>query len=124
LVCLLSDIAHDFDKVHELQTALNKYNEVARAEEEVFGITAQGVTALIFEHWDFDKQLVELINSINKMSFNEESQRLVPIIKVITAATNMLDPLSDESVKKALLLAKEYGYNPDLLKETIETLGE
>jgi HD-like signal output (HDOD) protein len=89
-------------------------------EKEFVGSTTTEVTAEIFKHWNFSDDLIESIENINspKGEYKIESASLL----VLREAIDLIKPISEESIQKAIEIAKKYELNVDALKEALENV--
>lgn len=98
-------------------------NSVIDAEKEFLQITTSQVTAQIFRHWKLSENLINSIEFVdNQSKAPEEYKQRIQILDIIKTATNILEPLSDESIKDALEKATLYGFDARLLESSIKDL--
>lgn len=64
-VLILSSEAKKLEKVNEFRTKLAESDYFLDVESEFFGINCIDVTALLFEHWNFEQALIDAIRGIN-----------------------------------------------------------
>ena len=63
---------------------------------------------------------IEFVDDINSVS--KEFERKAKILNVIKTVANIKEPLSEKSIKEAIIKAKEYGFDTNILAQTIENL--
>jgi HD-like signal output (HDOD) protein len=98
-------------------------SSVKEAEEELLETTTAKVTAQIFKHWRLSDNLITLIEFADHINdVEEEFKQRVQILDVIKTAASVIEPLSDENIKKALEKAKTYGFDVEILKASIKEL--
>ena len=89
------------------------------------GITTAEVTAKIFEHWGFDKMLVDAIHySDNYTHAPDEIREHSLALKIVKTAIPMNSPLSERSVTIALNLVRSEGLNETLFANAVEKIIE
>lgn len=108
--------AEDFtSKIHN--------SSISDAEKEFFEISTSGVTAQIFRHWKLSENLINSIEFVDNLSkVSDEYKQRAQLLDIIKTATNILEPLSDESIEGALQKATIYGFDKSILKSSIEHL--
>ena len=96
---------------------------IEEVEKEFLGFSSSYVTAQIFKHWKLSPNLInsiEFVDDINNVS--KEFERKAKILSVIKTVANIKEPLSEKSIKEAIIKAKEYGFDTNILAQTIENL--
>ena len=96
---------------------------IEEVEKEFLGFSSSFVTAQIFKHWKLSPNLInsiEFVDDINSVS--KEFERNSKILSVIKTVANIKEPLSEKSIKEAIIKAKEYGFDTNILAQTIENL--
>ena len=98
---------------------------VENVEKELLGVTTSQITAQIFRHWKLSDNLINMIEHVDDISnasdnFKKKSQ----ILDVIKTACSIKEPLSDESIEKAVQKATAYGLDVKSFKKAIETLQD
>ena len=96
---------------------------IEEVEKEFLGFSSSYVTAQIFKHWKLSPNLInsiEFVDDINSVS--KEFERKAKILNVIKTVANIKEPLSEKSIKEAIIKAKEYGFDTKILAQTIENL--
>ena len=96
---------------------------IEEVEKEFLGFSSSFVTAQIFKHWKLSPNLInsiEFVDDINSVS--KEFERKAKILNVIKTVANIKEPLSEKSIKEAIIKAKEYGFDTKILAQTIENL--
>lgn len=97
--------------------------DIASVERSYVKTTTALVTAEIFDYWGFEKTMVENIrNSYEPANSPFEYKEIAWALKIIRKAIPVNDPLSDRSISIALNLAKEGGFDEQILLECIEKI--
>ena len=96
---------------------------IEEVEKEFLGFSSSYVTAQIFKHWKLSPNLINSIEFVDDMnSVSKEFERKAKILSVIKTVANIKKPLSEKSIKEAIIKAKEYGFDTKILAQTIENL--
>lgn len=100
-------------------------SSILQAENSFLNTNTSKVTAQIFRHWKLSENLINCIDSLDNLeSVEPEFKQRVEILNVIRAASNVLEPLSDESIGKAIDLAKSFKLDTATLLVAIDELKE
>lgn len=109
--------------LEEFRKKIDSGINITIAEKELLGVTTSQVTAKIFKYWNLSEDLIKTIEYVDDVDKSDEEYKYkAQILHVIKTVCNINSFLSDESIKKALTQAKEYGMDIKLLREAIETL--
>ncbi|WP_066345741.1 HDOD domain-containing protein [Aliarcobacter cryaerophilus] len=122
---ILSDliVSEHLDK--EFKTKIDEGIAIEDLEKEYFGFTSSFVTAKIFKHWRLNPNLVTSIEFVDDLeNAPEEFKEKAKILDVIKTATSIKEPLSNNSIKKALEKAKKYGFDTKILENAILNLKQ
>lgn len=100
-------------------------NSILDAENSFLSTNTSKVTAQIFRHWKLSENLINCIDFLDNLEdVDPEFKQRVEILNVIRAASNVIDPLSDENIGKAIQLAKSFNLDTSSLVESIDELKE
>lgn len=122
---ILSDliVSEHLDK--EFKIKIDEGIAIEDLEKEYFGFTSSFVTAKIFKHWRLNPNLVTSIEFVDNLeNAPEEFKEKAKILDVIKTATCIKEPLSNNSIKKALEKAKKYGFDTKILENAILNLKQ
>ena len=122
---ILSDliVSEHLDK--EFKIKIDEGIAIEDLEKEYFGFTSSFVTAKIFKHWRLNPNLVTSIEFVDDLeNAPEEFKEKTKILDVIKTATCIKEPLSNNSIKKALEKAKKYGFDTKILENAILNLKQ
>lgn len=122
---ILSDliVSEHLDK--EFKIKIDEGIAIEDLEKEYFGFTSSFVTAKIFKHWRLNTNLVTSIEFVDDLeNAPEEFKEKAKILDVIKTATCIKEPLSNNSIKKALEKAKKYGFDTKILENAILNLKQ
>lgn len=100
-------------------------SNISQYEREFFNATSSLVSAMIFEQWNLDDNLVSYLRGVNDLENGNKCENShAQILQVIKILVNPVDPLCDTSVEKALELAKQYNLDGRGLKKAIELMQD
>ena len=122
---ILSDliVSEHLDK--EFKIKIDEGIAIEDLEKEYFGFTSSFVIAKIFKHWRLNPNLVTSIEFVDDLeNAPEEFKEKAKILDVIKTATCIKEPLSNNSIKKALEKAKKYGFDTKILENAILNLKQ
>lgn len=122
---ILSDliVSEHLDK--EFKIKIDEGIAIEDLEKEYFGFTSSFVTAKIFKHWRLNPNLVTSIEFVDDLeNAPEEFKEKAKILDVIKTATCIKEPLSNNSIKKALEKAKKYRFDTKILENAILNLKQ
>lgn len=76
-IMLLANEAAKLENIEDFQSKIKEADYFLDMENEFFGVNCADVTALLFEHWNFESALIEAIRGINSSDgFSETSAPL------------------------------------------------
>lgn len=122
---ILSDliVSEHLDK--EFKIKIDEGIAIEDLEKEYLGFTSSFVTAKIFKHWRLNPNLVTSIEFVDDLeNAPEEFKEKAKILDVIKTATCIKEPLSNNSIKKALEKANKYGFDTKILENAILNLKQ
>ena len=122
---ILSDliVSEHLDK--EFKIKIDEGIAIEDLEKEYFGFTSSFVIAKIFKHWRLNPNLVTSIEFVDDLeNAPEEFKEKAKILDVIKTATCIKEPLSNNSIKKALEKANKYGFDTKILENAILNLKQ
>ena len=116
-------VSEHLDK--EFKIKIDEGIAIEDLEKEYFGFTSSFVTAKIFKHWRLNPNLVTSIEFVDDLeNAPEEFKEKAKILDVIKTATCIKEPLSNNSIKKALEKANKYGFDTKILENAILNLKQ
>ncbi|WNL29526.1 HDOD domain-containing protein [Aliarcobacter cryaerophilus] len=122
---ILSDLIVNEHLDKEFKIKIDEGIAIEDLEKEYFGFTSSFVTAKIFKHWRLNPNLVTSIEFVDDLeNAPEEFKEKAKILDVIKTATCIKEPLSNNSIKKALEKAKKYGFDTKILENAILNLKQ
>jgi hypothetical protein len=94
-------------------------------EKAYSNATCGEVTALIFKHWGFDSEFIEMIKySDNPSSAPHEVKEYATALNIVKTIIPINKPFSEMSINFGLKIAGDAGYNVELLESTVSAMLE
>ena len=120
---VLANIVIEHGKAEEFQAhvaQVNSLEELEALEKQVFGISNEEVTSIIFKEWNFDEMMCDAIKYLNHPEHaSDEAKPYAQALQVIKTlvSTQPFDP--ETQVAKATELAEKYGLEVEKFHETL-----
>ncbi len=109
-------------ELHQFKSEIAISFNTDQVEKSFVDICTAEVTSAIFDHWNFDLEMVEAIklsvDPINQQIENEDAIALYLIRKLFPINS----PLSDRSLNVALKLLEKTKFDADIFKNTAEAM--
>lgn len=122
---ILSDLILSEKKSELFKTKIAAGASVESVEKELLGVTTSQITAQIFRHWKLSDNLINMIEHVDDISnANPNFKKKSQILDVIKTACSIKEPLSEESIEKAVKKATAYGLDVKVFQKAIETLQD
>jgi len=123
-ILIASDIIQH-DETISFKSEVETTNNLAQLEKSYVGMTTADVTALVFEHWNFDEEVIETIKYAdepqNAPSDLRDNANILNIIKTIIPLNT---PFAPQSINFGLKKAENAGYDVDALKLSVDIVSE
>jgi len=120
---VLSNIIVEEGKVDEFRAHVTKTTsllELEALEKQVFGISNEEVTAIIFKEWNFDDTMCDAIKYLNHPEdASEEAKPYAQALQVIKTLVTTQEFNLEEQIEKATQLAQEHGLEVEKFHETL-----
>lgn len=122
---ILSEILVKEGLAEEFKKKIESGIEIKEVEKEFLNITTSEVTAQIFRHWKFNKNLISMIECVDDIDSCTCGNRLKSqILDVVKTVCNISNPLSESSIAKGLSKAKKYGFELEYLNNAINIVKD
>lgn len=103
----------------EIQTT----NSIADVERSFVGMTTAEVTALVFEHWGFDSEFIEMIKYSDKPSAAPtEFREYATALHIVKRIVPINKPFAESSINFGLKIAQDNGYDIEMLKDIVDDM--
>ncbi len=109
---LIANEVSKSDYADMFQNEIKKSKNTEDVEEMFAGITTSAVNTLLYKHWNFDSKFIDIMEYLTTPDKEKsEWEEYANAIKVVHAAINVNERLSEESIKEAVNLARMFGYD-------------
>ncbi|WP_353662987.1 HDOD domain-containing protein [Hydrogenimonas sp. SS33] len=97
--------------------------ETDAVEKEFLGITSEWIAALMFKHWQFNDDMIEMMRFVTTPEeAPEEIAKQTKILHVVKEAVPFTKPLCESCVQNAYEKADRFGLDAESLHEMIEKI--
>ncbi|QSZ42961.1 HDOD domain-containing protein [Sulfurimonas aquatica] len=113
------------DYKDEFTRMIQEEASISQTEKLFTGMSSAEVTALLFEHWNFNETFVEIIRNSDEPSLaDREYQQYCEAVDVVKTCINIQNKISDKSFKNSKLKALSYGFKVDRYIKTVERIRD
>ncbi len=121
-ILIASSIIQD-DETISFASEVGTSNNLAMVEKAYMDITSAEVTALVFEHWGFDNEFIDMIKySDNPKAAPSYVREFATAINIIKTVIPVNKPLSEIAINFGLKKAHAAGYDHELLEDAIDDM--
>ena len=123
-IIIASDIIQN-DEEMSFSSEIEMSNNIGAVEKTYTDMTCGEVAALIFEHWSFERDFIEMIRySDNPEDAPQNIKEYATALNIIKTVIPINKPLSEMGINFALKKADNAGYNHELLEDSIDDMLE
>ena len=98
-------------------------NNLAMVEKSYADMTSAEVTALVFKHWGFDDEFIEMIQYADNPSAAPDSVKEYSMaLNIVKTIVPLNKPLSEVAINFGLKKAHDAGYNHELLEDSVDDI--
>lgn len=120
---IIAEIISESGKEEEFRQALNSGKDIIELEKEFSGYLCSKITANIFKHWKLSANLIFTIGFVGDIkNCPEDFKKKVQILEIVKILADISNPLSSDNIDKALIKAKEYGFDTSILQKAIDMI--
>ena len=120
---VLANVVIEHNKADDFQAYVEKTTsllELEALEKQVFGITNEEVTAIIFKEWNFDETMCDAIKYLNHPEdASEEAKPYAQALQVIKTLVSTKEFDTEAQIEAATALAENYGMEVERFHETL-----
>ena len=121
-ILIASDVIQE-DETISFFSELEMTNNIAQVEKSYVDVTTADVTALVFEHWNFDNDFINMIKySDNPTQAPDEVKEYAIALNIIKTIVPINKPFSEVAINFGLRKAHDAGYNHELLEDAIDDM--
>ncbi len=121
-ILIASSVIQD-DETISFSSEVETSNNLAMVEKSYVDVTSSEVTALIFKHWGFDSDFIEMIKyADNPNSAPDNIKEYSTALHIVKTIIPVNKPLSEMAINFGLKKAHDAGYNHELLEDAIDDM--
>lgn len=121
-ILIASDVIQD-DEAISFASEVENSNNLAMVEKSYSNVTCGEVTAIVFKHWGFEKEFIEMIQfSDNPSAAPEHIKEFSTALNIVKTIIPVNGPFSERAINFGLKKAEDAGYDVSLLQEAIEAV--
>ncbi len=121
-IIIASEVIQE-DESTSFESEVEMSNNLAMVEKSYVDMTSSEVTSLVFEHWGFDKEFVEMIKyADNPAMAPEEIKEYSTALQIVKTIVSINKPLSEVSINIGLKLAHDAGYDHEVLEDIVDAM--
>jgi HD-like signal output (HDOD) protein len=121
-IIIASDIIQE-DETISFASEIETSNNLAMVEKSYVDNSSSEVTAMIFEHWEFDSDFIEMIKYADNPNAAPEAIKEYAIaLNIVKTIVPINKPFSEVAINFGLKKALDAGYNHELLEDSIDDM--
>lgn len=121
-ILIASDVIQDDEDV-SFASEVEMSHNLAQVEKTYTGMTCGQVTAIVFEHWKFDDEFIEMIRYSDNPSEAPDAVKEFSIaLNIIKTIIPINKPLDEMQINMGLKKAADAGYNHEILEDSIDDM--
>ncbi len=111
------------DEAFSFKSEVDISNNLAQLECSYVDVSASEVTALVFKHWNFDKNMIEMIKyADNPDAAPEDIKEYSIALNIVKTIIPINKPLAEQSINFGLRLADNAMYDHEILEDSVDDL--
>ncbi len=123
-ILIASDIIQN-DETTSFKSDVETSNDLAQLEKSYVGMTTADVTALVFEHWSFDEEVIETIKYADQpQNAPDELKESANILNITKTIIPVNTPFAPQSINFGLKKAENAGFDVDVLRTSVDIVAE
>ena len=109
------------DYKEEFSRMIQEDDSIDETEKLFTGLSSSEVTALLFEHWNFNEIFVNIIKgSTNPSSVDDEYRKYSQALDIVKTLINVHEIITPKSIAKATKKAQDYHFDVDKFERTLK----
>ncbi len=123
-ILIASDIIQE-DETIAFKSEIELTNNIAAVEKSFVDTTTSLVSALIFKHWKFDEEFVEILKYADYPSQAPDAiQDLSSALHIVKTVVAVNKPFAEPSIILGLKKAEKFGFDHEVLEDSIDEMLE
>ncbi|MDF1877567.1 HDOD domain-containing protein [Sulfurimonas sp. SAG-AH-194-L11] len=121
-ILISSDIIQEDEDV-SFKSEIETTNNIAQVEKSYVDVSSAEVTAAVFEHWNFDKDFIEMIKyADNPSAAPEDIREYSTALNIVKTIVPINKPFGDGSINFGLRKARDAGYDYEVLEDMLDDI--
>lgn len=113
------------DEAVSFASEVENSNNLAQVEKAYVDATSSEVTAMVFEHWGFENDFIEMIRyADNPEAAPQEIKEYSLALHIVKTIVALNKPLTEQMINFGLKKADDAGYNHEILEDAIDDILE
>ena len=123
-ILIANNIIQD-DETIAFQSEIAMTNNIAQVEKSFVDTTTSIVSAMVFRHWEFDEEFVQIIRYADyPTKAPQEIAEFSHALHIIKTVIPVNKPLSEQSIVLGLKKADKLGFDHEILEDSIDEMLE
>ena len=123
-ILIASNIIQD-DETISFKSEVEVSNNLAQVEKSYVNMSSSEVTALVFEHWNFEKEIVDIIRySDDPLNAPNDLKEIATILNIVKTIIPVNKPFNEQAINFGLKKAENSGYDTELVRRAIDVVSE
>ncbi len=120
---LISNNVIQDNETTSFSSEIETSNNLAMVEKSYVDMTSSEVTALVFKHWGFDDEFIEMIRyADNPSAAPDDVKEYSMALNIVKTIVPLNKPLSEMAINFGLKKAHDAGYNHELLEDSVDDI--
>ncbi len=121
-ILIASDVIQDDEDI-SFASEVETSNNLAAVEKSYTDMTCGEVTAIVFEHWGFDKEFIEMIRySDSPASAPDDIKEYATALNIVKTIIPINKPLNEMGINFGLKKAADAGYDHEILEDSVDDM--
>lgn len=121
-ILISSDVIQE-DEDTSFASEIGMTNNIAQVEKAYVDVTSSEVTAVVFEHWGFDEDFIEMIRyADNPAVAPEDIKEYATVLNIVKTIVPINKPFAENSINFGLRKARDAGYDYEVLEDMLDDI--
>ena len=123
-ILIASDIIQE-DETIAFKSEIELTNNIAQVEKSFVDTTTSIVSSMVFKHWKFDEEFVQIIKYADYPSqAPEEIAEFAQALNIVKTVIPINKSLTEQTIIFGLQKADKFGFNHEILEDSIDEMLE
>lgn len=120
---LIASYILENDEAYSFKSEVENSNNLAMVEKSYADMTSAHVTAVIFKHWKFDQEFIDMIRySDNPAKAPDEIKEFATALRIVKTIIPVNKPMSEMAINFGLKMAADAGYDHEILEDAVDDM--